>query len=151
GLGFLFIGGCARRPDTDPRMVSEWVHSLYGAVRVERLSPPVASRLLAYAMTGLYSGMAAAQPELPSLAGKLNGLTELPKGEAGTTYDPTLSAIAAEQLILDSLFRDGLATTRAALGRLADSLTTARLATGVGESERARSEELGKRVGLAIV
>ena len=151
GLGLLLISGCARRPDTDPRMVSEWAHSLYGAVRVERLSPPVASRLLAYAMTGLYSGMSAAKPELPSLSGKLNGLAELPKGEAGTRYDPTLSAIAAERLILDSLFRDGLATTRAALGRLADSLTGARITTGVSESERARSEALGERVGLAIV
>ena len=108
-------------------------------MRVERLSPPVASRLLAYAMTGLYSGMSAAKTELPSLAGKLNGLTELPTGEAGTRYDPTLSAIAAERVILDSLFRDGLATTRAALGRVADSLTGARMTTGISESERARS------------
>jgi hypothetical protein len=151
GFGFLALSGCARHPDTDPRMVSEWVHSLYGAVRVERLSPPVASRLLAYAMTGLYSGLAAAKPELPSLAGRLNGLAELPKGETGTTYDPTLSAIAAERLILDSLFRDGLATTRAALGRLADSLTEARVTSGISASEQTRSEELGKRVGLAIV
>ena len=132
-------------------MVSEWVHSLYGAVRVERLSPPVASRLLAYSMTGLYAGFSAAKPELPSLAGKLNGLAELPKGESGQRYDPTLSAVAAERVILDSLFRDGLATTRAALGRLADSLANARAALGISDSERARSEDLGKRIGLAIV
>ncbi|MDF2774090.1 MAG: hypothetical protein K0S86_3587, partial [Geminicoccaceae bacterium] len=36
------------------------MHSLYGAVRVERLSPPVASRLTAYASAALYSGLAAA-------------------------------------------------------------------------------------------
>src|SRR5262249_54991780 len=93
--------GC-RPPEADPRLVSEWTHALYGAVRVERLSPPVASRLLAYAMTGLYSGMAAANPSLPSLDGKLNGLASLPRGEAGARYDAALTAIAAERVILDS-------------------------------------------------
>jgi hypothetical protein len=132
-------------------MVSEWVHTLYGAVRVERLSPPVASRLFAYAMTGLYSGMAAANPQLPSLAGKLNGLDALPQGESNQRYDAALSAVAAERVILDSLFRDGLATTRSAIAHLADSLANARAAVGVSDDERTRSEELGKRVGLAIV
>ncbi len=132
-------------------MVAEWVHALYGAVRVERLSPPVASRLFAYAMTGLYSGMAAATPSMPTLDGRLNGLTELPKGSANFTYDPEIVAIAAERVVLDSLFRDGLPTTRAALVRLADSLTAARVARGVKDAERVRSDSLGRRVGLAIV
>lgn len=147
----LTLTACSRRTDTDPRLVSELVHTLYGAVRVERLSPPVASRLLAYAMTGLYSGMAAATPNLTSLAGHLNGLPELPRGDVGQTYDATLSAVAAERVILDSMFRDGLPTTRAALTRLADSLITARVALGVEDAERVRSENLGRRVGLAIV
>ena len=132
-------------------MVAEWMHSLYGAVRVERLSPPVASRLFAYATIGLYSGMAGANPTLPSLAGRLNGLASVPRGDSTRTYDETLTAVAAERLVLDSLFRDGLATTRAALDRLADSLTAARVAKGVNESLRTRSDSLGRSVGLAIV
>ena len=139
---------CARPQPTDPRMVAEWMHALYGAVRVERVSPPVASRLFAYATVGLYSGISGANHSVPSLAGKLNGLTALPRGDANQSYDETLSAVAAERLILDSLFRDGLPTTRAALDRLADSLTTARGATGALAD---RSIELGRRVGLAIV
>src|SRR5688500_10259179 len=50
---------CQQTPSADPRMVSEWMHTMYGAIRVERLSPPVASRLMAYASTALYSGLAA--------------------------------------------------------------------------------------------
>src|SRR5215471_3068761 len=94
------LAGCAPSRPSDPRMVAEWMHSLYGAVRVERLSPPVASRLFAYSTVGLYSGMAAANPALPSLAGRLNGLTSLPRGDASESFDETLTAVAAEQLIL---------------------------------------------------
>ncbi|HEY9229862.1 MAG TPA: vanadium-dependent haloperoxidase, partial [Gemmatimonadaceae bacterium] len=143
------LAGCGGPPETDPRMVSEWTHALYGAVRVERISPVVASRVYAYAATGLYAGMAAANPTLPSLEGKLNGLTSLPRAEAGKKYDATISAVAAERVILDSLFRDGLPTTRSALARLADSLDNARAALGVKDPERSRT--LGRSVGLAIV
>jgi hypothetical protein len=132
-------------------MIAEWMHSLYGAVRVERLSPPVASRLFAYATVGLYSGMAAADAALPSLAGKLNGLTSLPRGDSTQSYDETLTAVAAEALILDSLFRDGLPTTRSALDQLADSLVAARVSQGTSDGLRQRSAELGRRVGLAII
>ncbi len=142
---------CDRAPATDPRMVALWMQTLYGAVRAERLSPPVASRLFAYATTGLYAGLAAAEPSLPSLAGRLNGLDALPRGDAGARYDATLSALAAERTILDSLFRDGLPTTRSSLRRLADSLVAARLATGVDRAVRDRSDALGRRTGLAIV
>ena len=127
------------------------MHSLYGAVRVERLSPPVASRLFAYAGIGLYAGMASANPQLPSLSGRLNGFPDLPQPERGESYDPTTAALAAERVILDTLFREGLPTTRAALTRLADSLARARAAQGVDASVRARSAELGRRSGLAIV
>ena len=143
--------GCSRRQPADPRLVAEWMRTLYGAVRVERLSPVVASRLFAYATTGLYAGMAAAEPSLPRIDGRLNGLSTLPKGESGQSYDPTVTALFAERIILDTLFRDGLATTRAQIGRLADSLIAARVAQGIGETERTRSKDLGVRTGLAII
>jgi len=145
------LAACSRTPDTDPRMVSEWMRTLYGAIRVERLSPPVASRLFAYATTALYSGLAAASPDLPTLAGVLNGLPELPQPESEQAYDGTLTAVAAERVVLDSLLREALPTTRAAVARLADSLTSARIAAGVDEVVRARSEALGHQIGNAVV
>src|SRR5689334_3807192 len=66
-------GACQRTIPDDPRMPAEFVHTLYGAVRAERLSPPVASRIFAYAGAGLYAGMSAADPSLPTLSGRLNG------------------------------------------------------------------------------
>ncbi|MEN9816602.1 MAG: hypothetical protein RLZ32_482, partial [Gemmatimonadota bacterium] len=70
----LLVAGCARTPATDGRVVAEWMAQLYGTIRAERLSPPVASRLSAYAAVALYAGVAAGDPSLPPLA------TVLPRG-----------------------------------------------------------------------
>lgn len=132
-------------------MVSEWMHTLYGVIRTERLSPPVASRFMGYASVALYQGLATASPRLPSLAGAVNGLPELPKAESGARLDGSLVAIEAERVLLDSLLAEGLPTTRGTVAGLADSLHTARIALGVREAVGTRSTELGRRVGLAMV
>lgn len=129
-------------------MVSEWERTLYGVVRAERLSPPVASRVFAYAATALYTGLAAANPNARSLAGALNGLDSLPHGDAGKSYDATITSVVAERTVLDSLFAEGLPTTRSALSRLADSLLHAAPARGELST---RSTGLGRRIGLAVV
>ena len=150
----LFIAGiaaCRPSADADPRMVSEWERALYGVVRTERLSAPVASRVFAYASAGLYAGLTATDPQAVRLAGILNGLDSLPRADASKTYDATLTAVAAEHTVLDSLFAEGLPTTRAALSRLADSLDRARRDRGVAGDVATRSADLGLRLGLAIV
>ena len=145
------VTGCVRAPADDPRMVSEWMRTLYGVMRVERLSPPVASRILTYATSALYSGLAAGDPRLPGLSGVLNGFPETATVEAGREYDGTITAVAAVRVALDSLLREGLPTTRASLAKLADSLDAARVSLGVDDAKRARSAELGRQIGLAIV
>lgn len=145
------LGGCSRVPDTDPRLVSEWMRTLYGAIRVERLSPSVSSRIMVYATSALYSGLVAGDRGQPSFAGILNGFPEMPQSQATQRYDGTLAALAAERVVLDSLLREALPTTRAGVARLADSLATARTASGVGEGVRKRSEDIGRRIGLTIV
>jgi len=145
------LAACGRAPETDPKMVSEWMHTMYGVIRAERLSPPVASRLMAYSTVALYSGLASVDSRLPSVAGTIDGLPVLPRAESRRSYDATLTAIQAERVVLDSLLRDGVPTTRSALGRLADSLSLARVNGGVSAETRARSQELGGRIGNAIV
>lgn len=152
-LGFILaLAACDRTaPATDPRMVAEWMQTYYGLVRAERISPPVASRALAYAAVALYEGLAAATPTLRSLAGQLNGLDSLPQARPGARYDATLVAVSAERTVLDTLFAEGLTATRAALASLADSLVASRLALGLTETVRARSDTLGVSIGQAIV
>jgi hypothetical protein len=144
--------GCERSlPPTNPQYVAEWMRHYYGLIRAERISPPVASRVLAYAAVALYEGLAAASPEIGSLAGKLNGLDSLPRPDPSRRYDPVLVSLAAERTVLDSLFADGLPATRAALAELGDSLEAARLAEGVPESMRTGSRTLGEQLGRAIL
>jgi membrane-associated phospholipid phosphatase len=150
-VALVAVASCTSAPKTDPRMVSEWMHTLYGVVRAERISPPLASRLIGYASVALYEGLSAATPALPSMAGALNGLAELPRGAPGDQYDATMVAVEAERVLLDSLLGEALPTTQAALARLVDSLRNTRLAAGVKEPVRVRSEELGRRIGDAIV
>src|SRR5690349_7519736 len=147
----MALAACAQPRPTDPRMVSEWMHTLYGVIRAERLSPPVASRLMAYSTVALYSGLASVNSKLPSVSGVLDGLPELPRAERSQDYDATLTAIAAERVVLDSLLREGVPTTRSALARLADSMALARSQGGVSDAIQSRSRELGSRIGNKIV
>ena len=150
-IAAALVASCGRPPATDPGMVSAWVRTWYGAIRAERLSPPVASRLMAYSSTALYAGLAATRPTLTPLTGALNGLAELPRAQRPNDYDETITAVEAERVVMDSLFAEGLPTTRASVARLADSLMLARVATGVKGAVRARSEALGREIGIAIV
>ena len=145
------LTACGNPPRTDPAMVSEWMRTLYGVVRTERLSPPIASRFMGYASVALYEGLAAGSPDMPSLAGVVNGLSAIPRPKDGGLLDATLVANAAEREVLDSLLGEALPGTRATLSGLVDSLRKTRLALGVKEQVAARSEELGRRIGVAVV
>lgn len=145
------LSACRQAPETDPRMVSEWMHTLYGVIRTERISPPIASRFMAYASVALHEGLAAGSRGPASLVGTLNGLANLPTPNNGERYDGTLVSVAAELVVTDSLLADALPATRATLASLVDSLDQSRVAIGVGEAVRDRSAELGRRIGLAIV
>ena len=140
--------GCDRTPANDPVVIARWMQALYGAIRVERLAPPVGSRVVAYASTALYSGFAVTDPALTPLHGVLNQFPELPAPDAGKRYDGTLVAVSAERTVLDSLLREALPTTRAAMGSLADSLTKARASS---DDVRERSLALGQAIGQRIV
>lgn len=148
----LISAACARPvPPVDPQFVAEWMRNYYGLIRAERISPPVASRVLAYAAVALYEGLATDSSQLVSLAGQLNGLDSLPRPAAGRRYDPVLVALAAERAVLDTFFVEGLPATRAALATLSDSLEAARLAQGIPDAVRADSRDLGTRLGTAIL
>jgi hypothetical protein len=127
------------------------MRNYYGLIRAERISPPVASRVLGYAAVALYEGLATGSPNLVSLAGQLNGLDSLPRPNPNKRYDPILVALAAERAVLDSLLVEGLPATRAALANLADSMESARLALRVPRVVQAESRDLGERLGTAIL
>lgn len=141
----------APAPAPDARMLSEWMRAMYGTIRVERMSPPVASRLMAYTTTALYAGFVAADPELPSLERVFNGIPRLPRAATAAELDGTYTALAATRVVLDSLLVEGLATSRASLARLTDSLSSARQVVSGSGARRARSDSIGRAIGSLIV
>lgn len=145
--------GCTREvPPADPQYVAQWLRSSLSFVRSERLGPPVASRISAYASLALYEGYAAdRRTGLRSLAGRLNGLEALPAVPEGATIDGAIVAAEAERVVLDSLFRDGFAATRRTIDSLAEAQVAGRVAAGVRDPDRERALAHGRALGAALL
>lgn len=152
-LGLVVTTACERRrPPADPQLVAQWMRTSLAFVRSERLGPPVAARISAYAAVALYEGYAAdSRSSLRSLAGQLNGLPSLPPLAAGDAVDGATVAAEAERVVADSLFRDGLPSTRRTIDSLAQAQAVARTMAGVSAAERARSLDHGRALGHAIL
>ncbi len=148
----LLVGCRSETSAPDPQFVAQWTRSSLAFVRSDRLGPPVASRISAYASLALFEGYAAdTRSGLRSLAGQLNGLDALPAASDKAPVDGAVVAATAERVVLDSLFRDGLATTRTSIDSLAAAQVAARVAAGVSDEERARSESHGTALAAAIL
>jgi len=153
GAAALLLAGCTSggRP-ADAQLVAQWLRTSLSFVRGERLGPPVAARISAYGSLALYEGYASdARSPLRSLAGQLNGLASLPSVSDEAPVDGAIAAAEAERVVLDSLFRDGFASTKRTIDSLADAQVRARSAAGVGAVVRDRSLAHGRALGGAIL
>ena len=81
----LLQKGVAQNQDT--RLVRRCVDALTEVMVHDITSPPVASRDYVYPLLAFYEAVAAGYPSYQSFAGKLNGLTALPKPSPGLEYD----------------------------------------------------------------
>ena len=147
------FGACRREPaPADPQLVAQWLRTSLAFVRTERLGPPVAARISAFGAIALYEGLAAdPRSGLRSMGGQLNGLPALPAPPGGKPVDGATVAATAEAVVLDSLFRDGFASTRRTIDSLAAAQVAARRTAGVDDELRERSERHGRAIGEAIL
>lgn len=148
------LAGCrpAAPAPADPQLVGQWLRASLAFVRSERLGPPVAARISAYGSIALYEGLASdPRSSLRSLAGQVNGLASLPATPDGKPVDGATAAATAVRVVLDSLFRDGLASTRHTIDSLATAQVDARRAAGVDDELRTRSVSHGERLGAALL
>lgn len=79
----------------NPKYLHEGMRLLTDIIRHDIFSPPVASRINAYAAVAAYEALIPGHPEYRSLAGQLNGLTPCPAPEAGKEYCYPLASISA--------------------------------------------------------
>lgn len=150
-LSLLAVAACVTPASApDPQLVAQWMRSSLSFVRAERLGPPIAARISAYAGVALYEGFASEKSTgLRSLGGQLNGLPALPV--SSLPVDGAITAAESERIVLDSLFRDGFASTRRTIDSLAQAQVVARVTAGVSPAMRDASLAHGRALAAAIL
>ncbi|MEY2950356.1 MAG: hypothetical protein RLZZ248_1557, partial [Bacteroidota bacterium] len=100
-IGIVGLAGCKSEEASlklvknQPAYLHEMVHQLSDVIVHDIFSPPVASRIYAYASIAGYEANAMGDPNYRSLAGQLNGLKEIPKPQEGVTINFALASIKA--------------------------------------------------------
>lgn len=92
-VAVLLFGQCRPSGQTDYAQLAENPEILHGGIRRiteiirhDVFSPPVASRIYAYSVVAGYEALIPGYPGYRTLAGQLNGLSDVPKPEAGKAY-----------------------------------------------------------------
>jgi PAP2 superfamily len=101
-LMLLVLFSCARTDDGKWRAKAsnpDYLHRSFKAI-TDRIvhdifSPPVASRIYAYASVAAYEAARFSDPQLVSLVGQLNGLEYMPVPDVGQSYSYELAAVQA--------------------------------------------------------
>ena len=76
---------------------------LINTVMVDFFTPPVASRIYSYPNIAFYECIRQDDPALPSLAGKLNGLKNIPQLPANKKTDPFIAACISFTYVAQNL------------------------------------------------
>lgn len=130
--------------------MAEWLRLELAIVRAERVNPPLATRIAAYAAVALHEGLAS-DPALglTSLGGRLNGLAPIPAPPGDV--DGGVVAAEAVRGVLGRLVDGGFPTTRRAVDSLADAQVAARTGAGVSTGRAERSRTHGAAVAAHLL
>jgi hypothetical protein len=79
----------------DPEFIHRSVKAITDRIVHDIFSPPVASRIYAYASVAGYEALHHIDPSYESLAGQVSGLTEVPKPDPGVEYCYQLASVEA--------------------------------------------------------
>lgn len=137
-------------------VVTEWFSlALLLTQQTPGMSPPVASRALAYLGLTLYESVVAGMPDHRSLAGQLNELQSLPWAQPDEALHWPTVAHSAMAAMTRMMFPQASAENRARIDLLERSLPL-KLARDfdpqrVGADMRTRSETFGKLMAMAIM
>ncbi|MBK8556308.1 MAG: vanadium-dependent haloperoxidase [Lewinellaceae bacterium] len=98
-IPILWLPSCSsdayKTKANDAELIHRGIRRITDIMRHDIFSPPVASRIYAYASVAGYEALIPDHPEYQSLAGQLNGLTTCPQPEAGKEYCFPLASIHA--------------------------------------------------------
>lgn len=164
-LALLLLVGCGGDDDGDVILVADptsppaasfaadglvqWFDLLYAIIRDEGLSPPVASRLIAYLGVAGYESVAPGIEDGRSLGGQVHGLGTLPTAPEGVLHWPSVVNTAFPDTLLPLVPNMSPASQTSvadlAAGQQAD------YATQVDAETIARSQAFGAAIAAAVV
>ncbi len=150
-LALLVFSSC-KKPDYqqifhDPKLFSRTVFELNDVIMGNNFSPPVGSRNYAYASIAAYEVIAAGDgAHYKSLAGQLNGLTNVAQPEKGREIDYDYASIIAFCKVGEAVtFPEG------SMKYLTDSLHQLAIAHGMPSDMLENSETYAKAVAKSII
>lgn len=91
----------------DGNQARQWMDEISIRIEADALSPPQASRVMAYSSVAIYETSVDGMPEHQSLGGQLQGLGAMPRGKRGASYDVAVIMDAAMGHLVALLFDDG--------------------------------------------
>ncbi|MEO8608556.1 MAG: vanadium-dependent haloperoxidase [Chloroflexota bacterium] len=99
--------------ELDAAPATAWIQLLYQRVFADKVNPPAAARLYAYAGITMYQAVLPGIPGNRSLAGQLTDMPETPAIEAGVVYDWSAAATGALSVVIPAILPDNPDTTQA--------------------------------------
>lgn len=107
GSCFSLLFSCNPQPTVDlnerPEFLREAQGSLTDVIVGDIFSPPVASRIYAYTSIAAYEGIIFDHPQYNTLAGQLNGFTEVPQPKESAVYSFPLVSLASFYKVAEAL------------------------------------------------
>jgi hypothetical protein len=144
------LGACNQPPQkinyANGSLVSRWEQNLTEAIMVDMFSPPVASRIYAYANLAAYESLRHTDSSLRSFAGRLNGLHPLPEPQRGEAYDFRVVGLTAFSEVAASLVY-----TKNIIHTFQKQSVAAFQEEGIDEPVLLRSEAFGKQIAAEIL
>lgn len=153
-LGLLAGTGTAwgdTRADVAQSVLATWVRLTLELIRhTPTMTPPVASRALAYIGIGAFEGLASGDARLKSLAGQVHGLTALPARAPGQAHDTAIVLNATIDTLVHALFSNTGPTGQHAMQTLSGRLA-AQAEAGVAGDVSGASRSYGTELAEAVL
>ena len=150
-FAMILFGQNAFADDAKSRdVLQNWYKLILELVRhTATYSPPVASRSFAYLGVTAYESIASGSPQMQSLAGQVQGLKDVPKRQAGKTYDDAIILQSAMTYAAHHYFGNTGPTGQRAMLAMEKQLR-GQANTGVAKDVVKRSENFGIAVAAHI-
>ncbi len=136
--------------DQNSEPILDWMELLYYHIANEKISPPQASRIYAYASIIMYEAVLPGMPEYQTLSGQLNQMPDLPRPDTKLEYDWVTVLNQSLYEGINFLLERNITGEVETLDDLLDKELEERRAAGIDEEVIERSRTYGTALARAV-